>query len=607
MPPPYDTVLSIGGQSLTDAVWRLFGPTLAGLSNPLPISLPGFTNAALRVVRIAPVVPPGVAGGGGYGIALSIRISAEALLNVNLQTGTVTVNTGSRQLSLTNVTGSMLSGSLTNITIGTLGSGTGSLRLGPANPPPNADLNGTLALGNIDLPGIPLPAIVPMAIDLTPGPAIQTGAVLQISVAPTVDGTTAFGVLLNVTSARVSNVALDPNVAPALVTAFQTAVSQLAQRLGIPNVVTQPTISAAAVNALLAPVPALVVSSLENALGHLAGLTGRVVFPPPAAGASCDARALPTMADASLILAGNGSFILQLGFSSPGSTDITAFPPFAPTGLADTTLTIGNAFLLRLLCCLVERLPGFAFTVPAAFGTVDVAGASHLMCCNFSAATLALGPISLNGGLSVCIDGSTGSPKTLSLVGSFSQGAPAIPLPLASIGVTFTVRVVLDLNGDTSLGNLRLLGPPTVTANVTPSVLFVIGLIALGTVSAFPFGALVGPALTAIVLGTVWAACNMAGMLLTTAVRNILAQASLVTSPVAIPPTVLDAFGRIVPATVTIDDLTAHGVLETPTSPWILEPREFINRRPPPPGTTTSGAEGSTTETPRFKEESFSN
>ena len=41
MPPPYDAVISIGGQSLVDGVWHLFGPALEELSNPLPLALIG--------------------------------------------------------------------------------------------------------------------------------------------------------------------------------------------------------------------------------------------------------------------------------------------------------------------------------------------------------------------------------------------------------------------------------------------------------------------------------------------------------------------------------------------------------------------------------------
>lgn len=43
-------------------------------------------------------------------------------------------------------------------------------------------------------------------------------------------------------------------------------------------------------------------------------------------------------------------------------------------------------------------------------------------------------------------------------------------------------------------------------------------------------------------------------------------------SPAALPPGIFEAFGKLVPTTMVVDDLEAGGVLETPTSPWAVLP-----------------------------------
>ena len=43
-------------------------------------------------------------------------------------------------------------------------------------------------------------------------------------------------------------------------------------------------------------------------------------------------------------------------------------------------------------------------------------------------------------------------------------------------------------------------------------------------------------------------------------------------SPAAIPFGIFEAFGKLVPAKITLDDLVATGTLATPVSPWGLLP-----------------------------------
>ncbi|HEX7176774.1 MAG TPA: hypothetical protein VF240_16030 [Pyrinomonadaceae bacterium] len=584
MPPPYDTVISIGGQSLVDGVWRLLGPALEGLSNPLPLALPGFSNASMRVTRLTPVFPgtPPPTGGAALEVLVNVELNAEALLNVNVATESISISLGPQQLNLTSLTGTIdlptLTGNLTNLNISgntnpvgssttllndiDLGPGTGTLNL-PASTAnlTNGNLTGTL---NLTLPRVPLPAVVPVAVDLTPSAPLVVSALLQLTVRG-IDPTTRFGLLIEVGNPSVGAVALDPALAAMLTTSLQSAVNQIVQQLGIPNVITQSPVNAATVSALLAPLANVVRAALTDALRSLLAATGRLIYPPAGAGASCDVQVLPTVADASLAVAG-GAYVLQIGFRRPSSTDIATLPPFAPAGIADSTLLVGNRFLLELLCCLVQRLPGFTFPVAASNATTDVTGASHLMCCNLNGATVNLGPVALNGGLSVCIDGSSGSPKSITLVGGFGQGAPVGSLPLATIDVRFTLPLTFDLDDVASLANLRVSGSPAVSVAVSPNP-WLVFIIAIGGLL------LIGPAVAVVANALLLASCIMASRLLDSAVRTVLGAASLVRSPVSIPPGVFEAFGKLVPVTVTIDDLTAHSVLQTPTSPWAVLPR----------------------------------
>src|SRR5437868_4133976 len=105
MPPPYDAVISIGGQSLVDGVWHLFGPALEELSNPLPLALPGFSDASLRITHVIPVIHGTVAG--KLEVLATFEVTAEALLNVNLAAGGFSVTLGPQNLHLTNLTGTI--------------------------------------------------------------------------------------------------------------------------------------------------------------------------------------------------------------------------------------------------------------------------------------------------------------------------------------------------------------------------------------------------------------------------------------------------------------------------------------------------------------------
>ncbi|MCA1816000.1 MAG: hypothetical protein LC746_06260 [Acidobacteria bacterium] len=602
MPPPYDTVISIGGQSLVDGVWHLFGPALEELSNPLPLPLPGFGDAAMRITHVVPVIP-GTAPG-KLQVLATFEVTAEALLSVNLAAGGFSVTLGPQNLHLTNLTGTVglpdQTGALTNILIGgnypppighvDLGPGTGSLDL-PASTATltGGDLTGTLDLpGSLALPTLPLPAVVPVAVNLTPGGGRAVAATVDL-LAGGVNTATRFSLVVLTDAADVAPVTLDPALPAALTTTLQNAVDGIVAQLGVPGVISQTPVSAATVTALLAPVANAIRSALADALSRMIGETGRLAFPPADDSASCDARSLPAVGDAHLALAADGTYALQLGFARAGAGDIPSLPTSPPVGSEDVSLIVGNRFLLSLLCCLVERLPAFTLPVAATTSTTDVKGQPHILCCNFTGATADFNLIALGGGLSLCIDGTTDGAKEITLVGHFAQDTA-----VADITVDFTLPLAFDLDDAAALTNLRVAGQPSVTVDVSPNGWLLAFFIALGVVGGILgwLGSIFGSGsaivvISAVAVVTLIVVCRMVGALLNNSVRTILREASLLSSPASVPPGVFDAFGKLVPASVSFDDLTARGVLRTPTDPWALLPRIGAGGRRPPKGGTT--------------------
>ena len=616
----FDAVITIGGQSFVDGVWRLLAPALERLTNPLPLTLPGFTNSQVRITNIVPVFP-GTAGGTGLQIALTMEVTAEALLQVVTETGGATIALGPQSFSLTNLTGGIdmpaQTGSLTNLVFSgsavAVGTGTGTLAL-PATTGALSGVtgNGTVALpASIAVPGLPLPAVIPVPLDLTQALPMVATALVPIAVTGPTD-VTRFSLLF---------AALNPTVTPpaaipaatvnALTTQLQAAVGQVVNQLGIPGTIVQPTVTVATVQALLAPVPGLVAATVDDALTLLLAETGRLLYPAPGPGASCDVLALPTAGEARLLPTPSNGFELQVGVSRvSGVGDIAALPAADPT--TEVRLMVGNSFVLSLLCCLVEKLPSFALPAAATTGTTDIVGTGHLICCNFTGATVAFGPLPIGGtatdGISVCIDGALGGPKTFSIVGSFAQTVPnVVPLiagifpTIAAITVRFTLPLRVDLDDSAALSNLRLFGAaPAITVTVAPTgglfgllLIFILLVVAAALVVAFAVGWLAAPIVlpiitflpalaAAIVVTLVFLACGAVNFVLRNAVRMVLSGAALLKSPVAVPPGLLEAFGRLSPARVTIDDLDAISVMHTPTSVWGLLPRIGIPKRRPP-------------------------
>lgn len=607
MAGPYDTVVSIGGQSFVDGLWRMLGPALEGLTNPLPVSLPGFTNATMRVTQIVPVLP----ASGALQVLAKVELGAEALLHVLTSTGSVNIALGEQVIAL----GGALAlpqqvGSLTNILLGgggiNLGPGTGEVRLPPVTGTLTGD--GTIAPGQLALPPIPLPAIVPMAVDLTPTTQLLLPAAIKLAAFPPSPATRfslAF-IALDVSLGTVGGI--DPNLAATLTAKLQAAVTQIATQLGLPAGV-QPNVDQAIIEDLVAPIPNLVAAAFDDALSRLIAETGRLIYPPAGGGASCGALLLPTEADVQLDPVNDASYVLHIGFKRPTSTDIADFPAFTPDAI-ECQVTIGNTVLMRLLCCLVEQLPAFVFPQTAIADQVDVTGQPHTLSYNFFLASVALGPITLDGGrgdgVSVCLDGDL--IKYCSLVGRFKTSVPnivpilsSIDANIATIELKFTLSIEFNLDDVAALANLRFYPVPQIKVTVSPSIPLmlavgaVLALVVAGSGSLL--GSLLGPLLgggvsVAAAVGLVFAlgyiVSGVVSFLLRKAATTVLSGASLLRSPPAIPPGLFDAFGRLSPATVEVDDLVARGVLHTPTSPWGLLPRIGLARPRQPGGTGTS-------------------
>ena len=577
----YDTVISIGGQSLVDGVWRLLGPALEGLSNPLPISLPGFSNAAMRIKSLVPLFPGpqppiGAPPTGALAVLAFVEVTAEALLKLNIAGGNFSIALGNTDLHVTNLTGKIDLPKETGTLLNLVGMSTGSVDL-PASTPnlTNGDFTATLNLPNdLTLPAIPFPTLVPVAVNLTPSKPLEVLTILKLTAAG-IDSSTRFSLGIEVSEVMVGKVTLDLDAATLLGT-LQAGVDAIVRQLGLLNVLPNLILPAAATT-LIDPVANIVQKALSDALTTLLGQTGRLLYPPADAGASCDVKVLPTAADARIVVAPDNNYVLQLGFGRTSSTDIAAFPQFAPSGMVDTALVIGDMFLLELLCCLLQRLPGFTLPTAPVNGTSDINGAAHTMCCNFTGATVEFGPIALNGGVSVCIDGMTGAQKKITLVGHFDLPTGNNVIPLAGVIVDFTLPILFDLDDVASLANLRVLGS-VMTVAVIPNPWAVASIAASGVL-------LVGPAVGAVALILLYGAVWLANRLLENAVRTVLRAAALVRSPVAVPPGVFEAFGKLVPVTVNVDDLTANSVLQTPTAPWALLPRRGpAGMRPGGPG-----------------------
>lgn len=70
------------------------------LTNPSPLTLPGFVNSQVRVTNIVPIYPGNLAGN-GLELALTLEVTGEALVQNTAEAGAASIALGPQRLSLT--------------------------------------------------------------------------------------------------------------------------------------------------------------------------------------------------------------------------------------------------------------------------------------------------------------------------------------------------------------------------------------------------------------------------------------------------------------------------------------------------------------------------
>lgn len=620
-----DAVISIGGQSFLDGVIRLLGPALQALRAPMPVAFPGLTNGLLTIRNIVPVLPGGTPS--QIELRVDFEISGEALLVASVAAGTVNLNLGNANINFPRQAGTVgqplrggqvrtpaQSVTATGVSL-TLPAVTSPLDLDAAADavlsldPIVATFNLPAAVGNLALP---LPAVTPVALDLTRGTPLTAAIFLLIDVnglfpdagdAP-INASTGFGLDFGFRVISVQPPAIAGTLATTLRDALTAAVRNVATQLlrGLTPIV-QPTLDLQAIATDIAGrIPAIVQSVLTDAFTGLRARTGRLMFPPPGAGipapppgapppppgppTSCEVLALPTDAKARLIVSG-GSIVLQVGFHRTAIHPSDRFLPFTPTGLIDTRVELSNGFVQRLLGCLLERMPNLTLLPPAP--TRSNVGTTFSL--RWSSVTLNLGPFALKGTLDLIIAGPRAGPglppipKAISLVFNLDESIGWAG-PALDIRVNFSLPISFDLNSVASITSLRLAGVPSMlTFNFQAgSALIALLVIGAALMTVLPGVKILGLALLVVTIPFI--VIQIISRLLSNTIDTVLAGARLLESPAALPPGILEAFGKLVPTTMVVDDLVAHGVLQTPTSPWSLLP--IFNQAKPvttPPST----------------------
>lgn len=616
----FDSAISIGGQSLLDGVWRILQPALPSLGNLFPVSVPGMTNGWVRIRKVTPSLvnapPPRlkldveVEAGGDLLLTASVRAG---ILNLTLPNLTVALPplppTSLPHFKLPSTTDDLINITLPQIS-GRLPLATDDRTLmTPLDRPKLTlapDLPGKMTLPEASIPisvpgitttinlqealglgklGLPLPAVIPLAINLTPNPVPFTLS-LPLLEPRAIDSASAFGVLLELGPPGVTRAValLD---ADRLASTIGIGLVPLLAQLRVP---TDPA-PANLANAVL-PIAHQIIIAVQNAIDevveaaftNLTARTGRLIFPKPADGSPCDVALLPTVALARVFTSTPNPemrtvsgpviqvFFARTGVTAPPSpSDYFNFSPVVsgrPDGpINDVEVRIGNGFLLELLCCLVEKLPKFTFSTAA---TTAVRGEDN--CCGWSGVTLNLWPLVLTGTLSLCVVGPPMMRKKIQLRGDFAQETN-----LGRIGVKFTLELNLYLNDVASVTGLRFASValnPTVDFSLAGVVAAALAIAATSAAVLLGAGFLASlvPALLVFLVVVPMLLINFVREQLRAAVETLLNAAHALTSPVAVPPAVFEAFGHLVPASVVVDDLTARGVLATPTSPWALAP-----------------------------------
>lgn len=578
----FDACLSVGGQSLLDAVGHLLQPALRAVPDPVPMQLPGATNASLRVRSLEFGYGPAGPAASNIALITAVDARAEVLLPLITSAFSVGVPLGDVMVGVPASTGDLAVPAADASITGIPGA--------VANPVvhiPAVD-HGTLTVPeraiDVHLPAnlqVPFPAIVPVAIELAPASdAIRATSFFDLEAVDPIDAGSHHGLVINLTpsGSRLEHLPTAALLQGRLNAARDELVHMLLGPAPLPAPLPplDPGLGAAVLTALSDALEA----ALAELFSALVGRTGRLVFPAPVplpdSTVPCDVGALPVFARTRTQVALDSTpLLLQIGFSREMPAAPLIWPNVSLTDDVDAQLDIGTAFLRDLLCCLVERLPKLTLPTPATAAsgaTPDCPAAVES--CSWTGVILDLWPVTLTGSLSLCINTVPDSTtKSLTVHGNFSETSLS---DLVRITADFTLTLDVELNAKSQLTALRpanLPGALQVNVTAAPGPLLV-GLMAAAAGSFIvPLIPAAIPAV-AVILGFIEAQ-------ITNILRALVSGSQQIASPPALPGGLTDAFGEFVPAGLTIDDFTAGGVLQTPITPWTLTPVHPPARRRP--------------------------
>jgi hypothetical protein len=583
----FDAVLSIGSQSLLDAILRLVGPQLDALRTPLPIAIPGLSGGLLSIRKIEPVLvrTSGVPSGAPtrLDLRLSFEVAGHVLPTLLVPAGSLSVPLPAGTVAVPDMSGVLAwPKQVADVALDPIVGSVGGAIPAPVTLPQNA---GTVTIPKADVPlalspakdgglnfngpiTLPLPvaAVTPIDINLSDG--LPSGDLFTVTIAFDVDvnreldQANGFGLVFNLVCRSVSDVDPPSNFAMRLFLKLGSELINSFDALGLPLSFPQVGLTqvAAAANQISSGLRSSVSETLERAFAEIVGRTGRLVGPQNATNASCEIVSLAEHGRARLFVAPDGALALQLGFSHAAPAAPHSFPEFAPSGQLDVALNVDNAFLIQILGCVLEKLPNIAMSGGP---RPEVKGVETWYSWDV---VVNLGVVALKGTMALILRNENGT-KSLNIAFDLTQAIriDGIVGDAITIHVAFWVPLALDLNDLTSLVGLRTGMPQDVTTTVTLSWTAKAALAALGLVMGTPG--------LAICVGLVptWIIA-IAEHLLANTVDLVLTPLKALQSPAVIPAGALEAFGRLVPAELTLDDLVVRGVLRTPTNPVSASP-----------------------------------
>jgi hypothetical protein len=591
----FDSVISIGGQSLLDAVLRLVSPTLGAVPRQLPIAVPGFSSGT---VVIRSLVPGQFDRRGRLPVTVRLDVIGEVSLSGVGSLGDIPLNLGDTRFDLPiadlvraiRIPAHGVTISQLDITVPQAPAP--PLQLSVTSPPSNvtvgevtpeltnptlSHLTATLGLATGSI-SVPVPTPVLISVDITRTRPIEATVLFEFSqparapdASTSLDDATGFGLVVALSAPSVTLSRWLPDerdLESQLATHLRAAVSLLAPDLHsdmLDRILRGVRASAPRLaTSLKLHLYEAVKSALSGAIGPIAARTGRLVFPlvlPPApTDAPCDVAVLPSTAKARITIGDAGDIALQVGFAREAIADNADWPAFTPRAGLDVQVDIAFSLLAPLLRCVIEAMPNFAFRRAP---LISVTQQGLLISWDQDSVTLDVWPVVLRGDLTLGIDGpAASSSKKAVISGTFRSYGFEHDDDLISIDVYFEKVVSLELTNMAAISNLSWIRDDGITDvrvnshRLTNNLTF--GALATGG----PFSPL-APFAAAVPVINALIAQHLKRLL-----DTVLNPARGLISPPAVPSALFDAIGPLVPRTLEIDDLTVRGVLATPSTPW---------------------------------------